>query len=155
MVYMTRPELKSVAQVMASAIARGCGLVPGDRIANLSHHGSMYGSFMFFNTATLELPVPIVHLPINGHESIESMSQFMETFNATVLLSNVSTTRRIANHFRARNKRLKSIRLVMYFDEIFYEDKRGVYRAAFPNAIIYPVLYGSRSNWHPCTALSS
>ncbi|KAL6716251.1 hypothetical protein ACLMJK_005817 [Lecanora helva] len=143
LVYVTRSELKTIAQVKACAIAQGCGLLPGDRIANLSHHGSLYGSFMLLNTAILELPVPIVHLPISGKESIENMAQYMETFHATVLLSNVSTTCRIADHFRTHNKTLPSIRLILYSGESFHKSLRPVYRVAFPNAIICPVLYGS------------
>lgn len=142
-VYMTHSELKAVAQVMASAIAEGCGLIAGDRIANLSHHGSMYGSFMFFNTAIYELPIPTVHLPISGNESTENIAHHMETFGATVLLSNVSTTHRIAEHYRARHQTLRSIRLILYSGESFHQDLRAIYRSAFPNATIFPVLYGS------------
>lgn len=142
-IYVTRSELKTVTQVKTAAIAHGCGLIPGDRIANLSHLQSMYGSFIYFNTALLELPVPIVHLPIGGNESIESMANYMERFGATVLLSNVSTACRIADYLSTRKKTLPSIRLILYSGESFYKGLRIIFRSAFPNAIVFPVLYGS------------
>ena len=70
-----------------------------ETLVNLLYYGSLYDSFMFFNTIILKLPVPIMHLPINGNESVENMVEYIETFGAIVLLSNVSTTRRIAGLF--------------------------------------------------------
>jgi phenylacetate-CoA ligase len=142
-VYLAKAELKAIVQVKACALAEGSGLLAGDRIANMAHHGSLYGSFMLFNTALLELPIPIVHLPIGGNDSIDMMAHYMEVYDATVLLSNVSTTRRIAENFIQRAKTLPNLRLILYTGETFTKNLREVYHAAFPNATIHPSLYGS------------
>ncbi|GLA04440.1 hypothetical protein AnigIFM60653_004490 [Aspergillus niger] len=141
-VVMTKQELSTHGKVTANAMAHGCGFLPGDRVANMSFHGSLYGSFMLLNTALLELPIPIVHLPISGNESIDMMAHYMKTFEATVLIANVSTTRRLAEYFTSINETLPSLRLILYTGECFTKELRPVYRAAFPNATIYVREYG-------------
>jgi phenylacetate-CoA ligase len=141
-VYMTRFELMTHGKVTANAMAQGCGILPGDRVANMSYHGSLYGSFMLLNTALLELPIPIVHLPISGNESMDMMVQYMEIHDATVLIANVSTTRRIAEYLKALGKTMPRLRLILYTGECFTKELRPVYRDAFPNSIIYVRGYG-------------
>ncbi|KAK8054815.1 hypothetical protein PG993_000042 [Apiospora rasikravindrae] len=141
-VFMTKQELSTHGKVTANAMAQGCGFLPGDRVANMSFHGSLYGSFMLLNTALLELPVPIVHLPISGNESVDVMAHYMETLEATVLIANVSTTRRLAEYFASLGKTLPKLRLILYTGECFTKELRPVYRAAFPNATIYVREYG-------------
>ncbi|KAF3021010.1 hypothetical protein E8E14_010903 [Neopestalotiopsis sp. 37M] len=141
-VFMTKQELSTHGKVTANAMAQGCGFLPGDRVANMSFHGALYGSFMLLNTALLELPIPIVHLPISGNESIDTMAHYMETLDATVLIANVSTTRRLAEYFTSVGKTLPRLRLILYTGECFTKELRTVYRAAFPNSVIYVREYG-------------
>ena len=143
MVCVTRPEQKVMAQVTAVGMAEGCGLLPGDRIANLSHHGSLYGSFVYFTNILQELPISNVLLPIGGNEGVENMAKWIQELEATVLQTNVSTLRRIAELFIARGQNLPEVRLLLYTGECFTKDLRPTYKKAFPNATIYPSLYGS------------
>ena len=143
MVCVTKPEQKVMSQVTAVGMAEGCGLLPGDRIANLSHHGSLYGSFVNFANILQELPIPTVLLPIGGNEGIENMAKWIEELEATVLQTNVSTLRRIAELFIARAQTVPKVRLLLYTGECFTKDLRPTYTKAFPNATIYPSLYGS------------
>jgi len=142
-VYMTKRELEVVTKSTGCAMSKGCGLVPGDRIANLSHHGSMYGSSLLFTANLHEIPMPTVSLPISGNEGLEAMAKWMEVFDATVILTNVSTARRLAEHYQQQGKTLDSVRLILYSGENFTKPLRAVYKAAFPNATMYPSLYGS------------
>lgn len=143
MVCITKPEQKVMSQVTAVGMVQGCGLLLGDRIANLSHHGSLYGSFVNFANILQELPIPTVLLPIGGNEGVENMAKWIEELEATVLQTNVSTLRRIAEFFIARGQNLPKVRLLMYTGECFTKDLRPTYMKAFPNATIYPSLYGS------------
>ncbi|KAL9127574.1 MAG: hypothetical protein Q9175_007704, partial [Cornicularia normoerica] len=143
MVCVTKSEQKVIWQVTAVGMAEGCGLLPGDRIANLSHHGSLYGSFVIFTNILQELPIPTVLLPIGGNEGIENVAKWIEELEATVLQTNVSTLRRIAELFIARGQTLPKVRLLMYTGECFTKELRPTYMKAFPNATIYPSLYGS------------
>ena len=143
MVCVTKSEQRVIWQVTAVGMAEGCGLLPGDRIANLSHHGSLYGSFVIFTNILQELPIPTVLLPIGGNEGIENIAKWIEELEATVLQTNVSTLRRIAELLIARGQILPKVRLLMYTGEPFTKELRPTYMKAFPNATIYPSLYGS------------
>lgn len=141
-IYMTRAEQRAVAVVKAAAMAQGCGFVTGDRVAHMSHFGGLYGSFNLFNTALMEMPVSHVHLPISGNETIENTINWMFEFGATVLLSNPSTARQIADRLIREGKTMDSVRLISYTGELFTKGLRELYKKAFPNALIYPSLYG-------------
>ena len=143
MVCVTKSEQKVICQVTAVGMAEGCGLLPGDRIANLSHHGSLYGSFVHFTNNLQELPIPTVLLPIGGNEGVENIAKWIEELEATVLQTNVSTLRRIAELFIAQGQTLPKVRLLMYTGECFTKELRPTYLKAFSNATIYPSLYGS------------
>ena len=143
MVCLTKSEQKAICNVTALGMAEGCGLLPGDRIANLSHHGSLYGSFVLFTNILQELPIPTVLLPIGGNEGIENIAKWVEELEATVLQTNVSTLRRIAELFIGRQQTLPKVRLLLYTGECFTKEFRPTYTKAFPNATIYPSLYGS------------
>lgn len=45
--------------VQAAAMGQGCGIIPGDRIAHMSHFRGLYGTFVFFTLALMEMPQPI------------------------------------------------------------------------------------------------
>ncbi|KAF2175890.1 hypothetical protein K469DRAFT_683361 [Zopfia rhizophila CBS 207.26] len=141
-IYMTRAEQKAVAVFKAAAMAQGCGFVTGHRVAHMSHFGGLYGSFNLFNTAPMELPVSHVHLPISGNETIENTIKWVFGFGATVLLSNPSTARQIADRLTREGKTMDRVRLISYTGELFTKGLRAPYKKAFPNALIYPSLYG-------------
>ena len=141
--YMTRAEQKAVAVVKAAAMAQGCGFVPGDRIAHLSHFGGLYGSFSLFTTALMEMPVPHVHLPISREEPLENTIRWMFEFGATVLLSNPSAARKIAETFVKEGKTMENLRLILYTGESVTKNLQSLLKKAFPNATMYPSLYGS------------
>ncbi|KAF2131816.1 hypothetical protein P153DRAFT_364305 [Dothidotthia symphoricarpi CBS 119687] len=109
----------------------------------MGHFGGVYGNFSFFNTALLEMPVPHVHLPISGNETKENIVKWMFQFDATVLLSNPSTARSIADQLTREGKTMESVRLISYTGESFTKGLRAAYKKAFPNAVAYPSLYGS------------
>lgn len=142
-IYMTRAEQKAVGMVQAAAMAQGCGFVPGDRIAHMSHFGGLYGSFNFFNTALMEMPVPHVHLPIGGNETLENKVKWMFEFGATVLLSNPSTARQIADALTKEGRTMDGLRLLCYTGESATKGLRALFAKAFPNASLYPSLYGT------------
>jgi phenylacetate-CoA ligase len=141
-VYLTRSEQKAVAMVQAVAMAQGCGLVPGDRIAHMSHFGGLYGTFVFFTLALMEMPQSLVHLPIGGNENTESAVKNMFEFGATVLMSNPSTARKIADALIKEGKTMDSLRLIWYTGESVTKGLKSLFVKAFPNASLYPSVYG-------------
>lgn len=103
----------------------------------------MYGSFLIYTACLHKMPMPTIDLLISGNEGLEAMAKWMEAFDATVILTNVSAARRLAEYYHQQGKKLDSIRLILYSGESFAKPLRAVYKAAFPNATIYPSLYGS------------
>ena len=142
-IYMTRAEQKAVGMVTAAAMAQGCGFVPGDRIAHMSHFGGLYGTFVFVIISLMELPVPIVHLPIGGNENLENAVKLMFEFDATVLFSNPSTARHIADNLIKEGKTMDKVRLISYTGESVTKGLKAFFAKAFPNATLYPSMYGS------------
>jgi len=141
LVYATRDELQRGAQILGVGMSHFCGLVPGDRIANMMRHGSMYGGFAYANAVLLEMPLPIVHLPITGNELPQDAYQQLTINDATVIMSNVFTAVRLADWLRTNGLRLPKIRLFLYTGEAFYKDLRPLFRTAFPNATVHPSMY--------------
>ncbi|TVY84475.1 hypothetical protein LSUE1_G001163 [Lachnellula suecica] len=139
--YATRSELLRASQILGVGLSHFSGLVPGDRIANMMRHGSMYGGFAYANAVLLEMPLPHVHLPITGNELPEDAFQQLVVNDATVILSNVFTAVRLADWCRTNEKVLPKIRLVLYTGEAFYKDLRPLFRTAFPNATVHPSMY--------------
>jgi phenylacetate-CoA ligase len=97
------------------------------------------------NTAILNLPISVVHLPIAEEDSVENKVHFLEIYEATVLLATFSTARNIAQNLRERGKTLPKLRLVLYSGACFSADQTPVPRSAFPNAIVCPSEFGSMS----------
>ncbi|KAH9896364.1 hypothetical protein F4778DRAFT_794132 [Xylariomycetidae sp. FL2044] len=142
-VYMTRAELKAVAICQATAMAHGCGLIPGDRIAHMSHFGGLYGSFVYNTLAMMETPISVIHLPIGGNESTENTVKYMFQFGATVMMANPSTARKVADALTKEGKTMDGLRLILYTGESATKGLRTLMAKAFPNASLYPSLYGS------------
>lgn len=141
LVYATRNEMLRAAQLLGSGMSQFCGLVPGDRIANMMRHGAMYGGFAYANTVLQEMPLPHVHLPITGNELPPDATQQLIQNEATVIMSNVFTVVRLADYLRTNDITLPLIRLILYTGEAFYKDLRPLFKAAFPNAKVHPSMY--------------
>lgn len=141
LVYATRNEMLRASQLLGTNMSQFCGLVPGDRIANMMRHGAMYGGFAYVNTVLQEMPLPHVHLPITGNEMPADATQQLLQNEATVIMSNVFTVVRLADYLRTTNQSLPLIRLVLYTGEPFYKDLRPLFKAAFPNARVHPSMY--------------
>lgn len=141
LVYSSHEELRRAAQILGTGMSHFCGLVPGDRVANMMRHGSMYGGFAYANAVLLEMPLPIVHLPITGNELPPDAYQQLTVNSATVIMSNVFTAVRLADWLRTNDLNLPKIRLILYTGEAFYKDLRPLFRSAFPNATVHPSMY--------------
>ncbi|RJE19724.1 hypothetical protein PHISCL_07937 [Aspergillus sclerotialis] len=121
-VYMTRQEFHETSRINGLLAPQSTGLLPGDRIANLSSQGGMYSGFM---TAPGKYRTDI------------------RRFKATVVISNVFVATRLARYLVDNDLRLASIRLILYTGELFYQDLRKLYQAAFPFANIGPLAYAA------------
>lgn len=79
-VHYSREELNRICTIKAVGVVQSAGLVSGDRIANLCPMGGLYGSFLFNNTAIMNLPIDTVQLPMGMKQSIEeTVSQLPHT----------------------------------------------------------------------------
>jgi phenylacetate-CoA ligase len=141
LVYIARDEITRAAQLLGSAMSLFSGLVPGDRIANMMRHGAMYGGFAYTNAVLQEMPLAHVHLPITGNETPQDSTKQLVQTKATVILSNVFTIVRLADYLRTNDLDLPLIRLILYTGEAFYKDLRPLFKSAFPNAKVHPMMY--------------
>ncbi|KAF5024652.1 hypothetical protein F66182_3274 [Fusarium sp. NRRL 66182] len=142
-VYWTRDEFHRILSKKAEIMSRESGIIPGDRIANLSHMGGMYGGFMFTNQALMEMPTDNVHLPISGQMPHDFMADNIDKFKATVMISTVYATTKLASWLQEQGRTLPSIRLIFFMGEAFFKDVRHHWLKSFPNALIGPYIYGS------------
>ncbi|KAH7232940.1 AMP-dependent synthetase/ligase [Fusarium tricinctum] len=125
-VYWARHEFLQILSKKAEIMSKQSVIIPGDRIANLSHMSGMYGGFMFTNQALMEMPTDNVHLPIT-----------------TVMISTVYATAKLASWLKEQGRTLPSVRLILFIGEAFFKDVRDQWTQAFPNALIGPYIYGS------------
>ncbi|KAJ8123792.1 hypothetical protein ONZ43_g337 [Nemania bipapillata] len=142
-VLMTRKEFSDSSKTYGQLFAQSCGIIPGDRIANLSSQGGMYSGFMVYGYAVMDCPVPIVNMPIGGRESPEKLEKDLSSFKVTVVMSNVFMATKLATFLRNKGESLPSIRSILYTGEAFYEDLRPLFKYAFPNAKVRPLAYGN------------
>jgi len=142
-VLMTRQEFHLTSQVNGVLFSETSGLLPGDRVANLSAQGGMYSGFMTFGYTVMNCPTPIVNLPISGGEALETIAKLIIDFNATAIISNVYISTRLTEFLRSKNFTLPNVRLLLYTGEAFYKDLRPLFRSVFPNIRIWPLSYGS------------
>lgn len=142
-VLMTRDEFKRTSQVNGVGFAESSGLLPGDRVANLSAQGGMYSGFMTFGYTVMDCPTPIVNLPISGGEAVQTIAKLLADFEATAIISNVYISTRLCEYLQAQNTTLPNVRLLLFTGEAFYKDLRPLFRSVFPNIQIRPLSYGS------------
>ncbi|KAI9685400.1 MAG: hypothetical protein M1822_004531 [Bathelium mastoideum] len=142
-VLMTRPEFHLTSQINGVLLAETSGLLPGDRVANLSAQGGMYSGFMTFGYTVMNCPTPIVNLPISGSEPLESIAKSIIDFKATVIISNVCISTRLAEHLKSKGISLPDVRMLLFTGEAFYKDLRNLHHVAFPNLRVRPLSYGS------------
>jgi len=142
-VLMTRQEFHLTSQVNGVLFAETSGLLPGDRVANLSAQGGMYSGFMTFGYTVMNCPTPVVNLPISGGEALETIAKLIIDFKATAIISNVYISTRLTEHLRNKKITLPHVRLLLYTGEAFYKDLRPSFYSVFPNIRIRPLSYGS------------
>lgn len=142
-VYLTRDELRRICAIKANVVCTASGIIPGDRVANLSPMGGMYGSFMLNNTALMELPIDNIQLPLGWQVSEEVMAGTIDQFEATVILSTAYSVTKLASWLVDKGRTLESVRLILFTGEQFFKDTRPLWRGAYPNALFSPYLYGS------------
>ncbi|KAI9044320.1 AMP-dependent synthetase/ligase [Aspergillus affinis] len=116
-VYYTRDKLQRICSIKATVASVSSGILPGDRIANLSPMGGMYGSFMFNNTAIMELPIDNVQLPIGGQQPEDVMADTMDKFEATVILTTIYSASKLAGWLLEQQRTLKTVRLILFTGE--------------------------------------
>lgn len=142
-VYVARDEIAESLPHAGAAWSTSSGIRPGDRIANLFHIGGLYAGFAKMTMTLQHVHTPHVHLPITGNEAIPDMVNFMKSLKATVILSNVFTTCRLADYLIERGETIDSVRLILYAGETFYKDLRTSWRKAFPNMQVRALMYGA------------
>ncbi|RFN52383.1 polyamine transporter 3 [Fusarium flagelliforme] len=142
-VYWTRDEFHRILSRKAEIMSKQSGIIPGDRIANLSHMGGMYEGFMFTNQALMEMPTDNVHLPISGQMPHDFTADSIDKFKATVMISTVYATTKLASWLKEQGRTFPSVRLILFMGEAFFKDVRDQWTKAFPSPPIGPYIYGS------------
>jgi hypothetical protein len=72
----------------------------------------MYGGFMFTNQALMEMPTDSIHLPISGQMPHDLTTDSIEIFKATVMISTVNATTKLACWLKEQGRTLPSVRLI-------------------------------------------
>ncbi|TLS22521.1 uncharacterized protein PpBr36_09866 [Pyricularia pennisetigena] len=152
--FYTKQELEDLGYMLATCLTR-CGVVYGDRIANLFYAGDLYGSFLLHIYSVHFLSGGAIQVPIAGHVGIPTMVEHITGLQTTVLLGTVTTMCKIADYLletdgsgrpvrrEAAEIAAKHVRLLLFSGEALYPDQIGVLAAAFPVARIRSVVYGS------------
>ncbi|KAK8012846.1 hypothetical protein PG991_010221 [Apiospora marii] len=142
--FYSHAELASVSKQLAEGLARS-GVQAGDLVANLFYAGDLYGSFLLHILSVYHLPsgAGAVQLPIAGHVGLESMEGHLVEFEAGVVLATVTTMCKLAERALGAGKTHPYVRLLLFSGEAFYADQAGLLRAAFPNAAVRSLIYGS------------
>ncbi|KXS19329.1 AMP-dependent synthetase/ligase [Gonapodya prolifera JEL478] len=138
--FYTRTDSESMARVWAQGLI-SAGLRAGDIVANLFYGGELYASFTHNVFSTHFCPVPVIHLGI-GRASPESIVDYFREHQPTVVLSTVTTLCLVAE-LVAKGEQIKSVDLILFAGEAFFEDQRQVLLRAFPNAKINSCGYAS------------
>ncbi|GJC81450.1 hypothetical protein ColLi_04288 [Colletotrichum liriopes] len=112
-------------------------------VANLFYAGDLYGSFLLHILSVYHLPSGAIQLPVAGHVTLESMERQIVEFEATVVLATVTTMSQLSERALLAGKTYPYVRLLLFSGEAFYDDQAGLLKAAFPNAAIRSVVYGS------------
>ncbi|KAK8110666.1 acetyl-CoA synthetase-like protein [Apiospora kogelbergensis] len=143
-IYRTREEVQQAADDMGRIISEVTGMLPGDRIANLLSSGPMYGAFLGVAIACLyHMKTPQVHLPLTGQASLPQMANYIQKYDATVLLGNVFIVSRLADHLQQEGVTLPGIRLIMFLGESLHSEMRSSWEKAFPNMRAVPAMYSA------------
>ncbi|TEA15465.1 Phenylacetate-coenzyme A ligase [Colletotrichum sidae] len=140
--FYTQTELHSLSTQLAESLVR-CGVREGDVVANLFYAGDLYGSFLLHILSVYHLPGGAIQVPVAGHVGLESMERHIIEFEATVVLSTVTTMSQLSERILGAGKTHPYVRLLLFSGEAFYDDQAGLLKAAFPNAAIRSVVYGS------------
>ncbi|KAK6225186.1 AMP-dependent synthetase/ligase [Colletotrichum tabaci] len=140
--FYSQKEFHSISLQLAESLAR-CGVGEGDMVANLFYAGDLYGSFLLHILSVYHLPSGAIQLPVAGHVSVESMERQIVEFEATVILGTVTTMSQISERILGAGKTHPYVRLLLFSGEAFYDDQAGLLKAAFPNATIRSLVYGS------------
>ncbi|KAL0934383.1 amp-dependent synthetase ligase [Colletotrichum truncatum] len=140
--FYNQKELHGLSTQLAESLAR-CGVGEGDMVANLFYAGDLYGSFLLHILSVYYLPGGAIQLPVAGHVGISSMERQIIEFEATVVLATVTTMSQLAERILNAGKTHPSVRLLLFSGEAFYDDQAGLLKAAFPNATVRSVVYGS------------
>ncbi|KAJ0144852.1 hypothetical protein CTA2_1087, partial [Colletotrichum tanaceti] len=142
--FYSQKEFHSISTQLAESLAR-CGVGRGDVVANLFYAGDLYGSFLLHILSVYHLPGGAIQLPVAGHVSVESMERQIAEFEAAVLLGTVTTMSQIAERILllGAGRTHPHVRLLLFSGEAFYDDQAALLRAAFPNATVRSLVYGS------------
>ncbi|WYZ43481.1 hypothetical protein EsH8_VI_001180 [Colletotrichum jinshuiense] len=140
--FYNQEELHGISIQLAECLQR-CGVAEGDTVANLFYAGDLYGSFLLHILSVYHIPGGAIQLPVAGHVTLESMERHIVEFEATVILATVTTMSQLAERVLSSGGTHLSVRLLLFSGEAFYDDQAGILKAAFPNATIRSVVYGS------------
>ncbi|KAK1660187.1 AMP-dependent synthetase/ligase [Colletotrichum godetiae] len=140
--FYSQKELHGLSTQLAESLER-CSVGEGDMVANLFYAGDLYGSFLLHILSVYHLPSGAIQLPVAGHVSLESMERQIVEFEATVVLATVTTMSQLSERILSSGKTHPYVRLLLFSGEAFYDDQAGLLKAAFPNATIRSVVYGS------------
>ncbi|KDN64579.1 putative AMP-dependent synthetase/ligase [Colletotrichum sublineola] len=140
--FWSQKELHGVSLQLAECLSR-CGVDQGDMVANLFYAGDLYGSFLLHILSVYHLSCGSIQLPVAGHVTLESMERQLIEFEATVVLATVTTMSQLSERILNAGKTHPYVRLLLFSGEAFYDDQAGLLKAAFPNATIRSLVYGS------------
>ncbi|KAK1579123.1 AMP-dependent synthetase/ligase [Colletotrichum navitas] len=140
--FYSQKELHGLSLQLADCLSR-CGVVQGDTVANLFYAGDLYGSFLLHILSVYHLSNGAIQLPIAGHVTLESMEKHIIEFQATVVLATATTMSQLSERSLNAGRTHPYVRLLLFSGEAFYDDQAGLLKAAFPNATIRSVVYGS------------
>ena len=119
------------------------GLRSGHRVANLFYAGELYASFMLFGQSLTSITMDTVRLPVAGSAPPEVIHQVLADFSVEVVMGTPTTLCRVANYLLEHDHQQTSVEYLFFSGEPVFSDQRRLLLAAFPNAEICSLVYGS------------
>jgi len=138
----TRQEWKHFCHTFGRGLSAG-GLERGERVVNLFYAGELYASFVFIMKSFEEATEGSLHLPVGGATAPENVIKIITDFEATTLAGTPTLIVQLAETAVKLNKKLPSLKRILFGGESLYDDQRQRLLEIFPDITIQSIGYAS------------
>lgn len=133
--YFTHDEWDAYTKSFGQGLSRNI-LKKGDKLANLFYGGDLYASFFFIKDSIrfADPELKLVHFPIAGQTSLDSILKSLNEFKVNVLCGVPSALVLLLAEYEKNKSIYPQIKIdrILYGGEGFYEDQINYVKKVFP-----------------------